>query len=236
MLRTLAKTVRRGRAASGDSLEAETDQERVYAALKKRHDQAAYVEGRKALIQMPAGPDGKLRKLKLPSSVADFYRPVRHAATYDRWWFACPVCGWPMRITPWQVARAKTGSAPCFHRPHAAQGAAYHFKIPRGGKPPPSLVPAASPPPLPLATRRSYSPTSGAASHNRSRWTVQMTVLISGRTALAGEYDLGLPPRNAAEYAGLFEHAELAAQPGAGHFPWLDDPAWFTRILAAFPG
>jgi hypothetical protein len=24
---------------------------------------------------------------------------------------------------------------------------------------------------------------------------------------LAGEYDAGLPPRNAAEYAGLFEHA-----------------------------
>jgi len=28
---------------------------------------------------------------------------------------------------------------------------------------------------------------------------------------LAGEYDVGLPPRNAAERAGLFEHAELAA-------------------------
>jgi hypothetical protein len=24
---------------------------------------------------------------------------------------------------------------------------------------------------------------------------------------LAGEFDAGLPPRNAAEYAGLFEHA-----------------------------
>lgn len=44
---------------------------------------------------------------------------------------------------------------------------------------------------------------------------------------LAGEYDLGLPPRNA---------AELAVQPGARHFPWLDDPAWFTRTLAAFLG
>ena len=53
---------------------------------------------------------------------------------------------------------------------------------------------------------------------------------------LAGEYDVGLPPRNAAEYAGLFEHAALAVQPGAAHFPWLDDPAWFTRTLAAFPG
>jgi hypothetical protein len=29
---------------------------------------------------------------------------------------------------------------------------------------------------------------------------------------LAGEYDVGLPPQNAPEYAGLFEHAELAAR------------------------
>jgi pimeloyl-ACP methyl ester carboxylesterase len=53
---------------------------------------------------------------------------------------------------------------------------------------------------------------------------------------LAGEYDARLPPRNAAQYAGLFEQAELAVQPGAGHFPWLGDPAWFTRTLAAFLG
>lgn len=51
---------------------------------------------------------------------------------------------------------------------------------------------------------------------------------------LADEYGVGPPPRNAAEYAGLFEQAELAVQPGAGLFPWLDDPAWFTRTLAAF--
>ena len=48
---------------------------------------------------------------------------------------------------------------------------------------------------------------------------------------LAGEYDVGLPPRDAAGYAGLFEHAELAVQPGARHFPWLGDPAWFTRTV-----
>jgi pimeloyl-ACP methyl ester carboxylesterase len=53
---------------------------------------------------------------------------------------------------------------------------------------------------------------------------------------LADEDDVGLPPRNAAEYAGLFGHAELAVQPSAGHVPWLDDLAWFTRTLAAFLG
>jgi pimeloyl-ACP methyl ester carboxylesterase len=54
--------------------------------------------------------------------------------------------------------------------------------------------------------------------------------------SLAGECDVGLAPRNAAGYAGLFEHAESAVQPGAGHFPRLDDPAWFTRTLAPFLG
>ncbi|MFF4879670.1 alpha/beta fold hydrolase [Micromonospora sp. NPDC000668] len=51
---------------------------------------------------------------------------------------------------------------------------------------------------------------------------------------LAGEYDVGLPPKRAAEYAGLFPRAELAVQPGAGHYPWLDDPEWFVETMAGF--
>ena len=51
---------------------------------------------------------------------------------------------------------------------------------------------------------------------------------------LAGEYDVALPPGCAAGYAGLFPEAELAVQPGGGHFPWLDDPEWFARALARF--
>jgi pimeloyl-ACP methyl ester carboxylesterase len=49
---------------------------------------------------------------------------------------------------------------------------------------------------------------------------------------LAGEYDVVLPPNRAARYAELFPHCELVVQPGAGHFPWLDDPTLFVRILA----
>jgi pimeloyl-ACP methyl ester carboxylesterase len=51
---------------------------------------------------------------------------------------------------------------------------------------------------------------------------------------LTGEYDVALPPRRAAEYAGLFPHARLAVQPGGGHSPWLDDPAWFVQTLRDF--
>ncbi|MFD9544617.1 alpha/beta fold hydrolase [Streptomyces sp. NPDC060022] len=53
---------------------------------------------------------------------------------------------------------------------------------------------------------------------------------------LAGEVDLNSPPAAVAEFAGLFPHAELVVQPGAGHFPWLDDPDTFVATTAAFLG
>lgn len=51
---------------------------------------------------------------------------------------------------------------------------------------------------------------------------------------VSGGYDVSLPPNRAAEYAGLFRQAELTVQPGAGHYPWLDDPDSFVRALAPF--
>lgn len=51
---------------------------------------------------------------------------------------------------------------------------------------------------------------------------------------LGGAADGWPSPRVCTEYAALFPSAELALQPAAGHFPWLDDPAWFTRSVASF--
>ncbi|MFE1288317.1 alpha/beta fold hydrolase [Streptomyces sp. NPDC058751] len=51
---------------------------------------------------------------------------------------------------------------------------------------------------------------------------------------LAGEVDLNSPPPATARVAALFPHAELVVQPGAGHFPWLDDPARFVMATEAF--
>ncbi|MGI5253613.1 alpha/beta fold hydrolase [Actinacidiphila glaucinigra] len=51
---------------------------------------------------------------------------------------------------------------------------------------------------------------------------------------LAGQVDLGAPPAAVAEFAGLFPDAALVVQPGAGHFPWLDDPARFVTAVAGF--
>jgi pimeloyl-ACP methyl ester carboxylesterase len=53
---------------------------------------------------------------------------------------------------------------------------------------------------------------------------------------LAGEVDLNSPPPATARVAALFPHAELVVQPGAGHFPWLDDPARFAATTEAFLG
>ncbi|MCX5205228.1 alpha/beta hydrolase [Streptomyces sp. NBC_00237] len=53
---------------------------------------------------------------------------------------------------------------------------------------------------------------------------------------LAGELDGGPRPQVAAEVAKLFPRAELAVQPGAAHYPWLDDPRHFVSTVAAFLG
>ncbi len=38
----------------------------------------------------------------------------------------------------------------------------------------------------------------------------------------------------AAELAACFPHGTLDVQPAAGHFPWLDDPAWFAARVERF--
>ncbi|MET7617896.1 alpha/beta hydrolase [Streptomyces sp. NPDC005408] len=53
---------------------------------------------------------------------------------------------------------------------------------------------------------------------------------------LAGEFDLNSPPQSAAEFAALFLDATLVVQPGAGHYPWLDDADQFVATTAAFLG
>ncbi|WP_455362538.1 alpha/beta fold hydrolase [Streptomyces sp. SYSU K21746] len=53
---------------------------------------------------------------------------------------------------------------------------------------------------------------------------------------LTGEFDLNSPPQSTAEFATLFPDATLVVQPGAGHYPWLDDADQFVATTAAFLG
>ncbi len=76
--------------------------------------------------------------------------------------------------------------------------------------------------------------TDGAFDPARTR--AALTQVTTPVLVYAGELDLTPTPR-LAELAALFPRSELVVQPGAGHFPWLDDPAWFVgaveRLLGA---
>lgn len=48
---------------------------------------------------------------------------------------------------------------------------------------------------------------------------------------LAAEYDSVPRPSVAEQAAGCFPNARVAIQPHAGHFPWIDDPTEFLRLL-----
>jgi pimeloyl-ACP methyl ester carboxylesterase len=48
--------------------------------------------------------------------------------------------------------------------------------------------------------------------------------------------DLNTVPGIVAEFAELFLNAELVVQPGAGHYPWLDDADRFVATTATFLG
>ncbi|WP_328869199.1 alpha/beta hydrolase [Streptomyces sp. NBC_00287] len=51
---------------------------------------------------------------------------------------------------------------------------------------------------------------------------------------LAGELDGAPNPELARRTMDVFPYAELAVQPGAGHYPWLDDPQWFAGCVDGF--
>jgi proline iminopeptidase len=50
----------------------------------------------------------------------------------------------------------------------------------------------------------------------------------------AGELDASPAPETAAAGARLFPNATVTVQPGAAHFPWLDNPVFFTAAITSF--
>ncbi len=52
----------------------------------------------------------------------------------------------------------------------------------------------------------------------------------------AGDLDPLISPDMVREAAPVFGDATVVVQPGAGHFPWLDDPAAFATAIASFLG
>jgi pimeloyl-ACP methyl ester carboxylesterase len=52
----------------------------------------------------------------------------------------------------------------------------------------------------------------------------------------AGDTDALVTPAAVRQAAAVFHDAAVVVQPGAGHFPWLDDPAAFTTAITRFLG
>lgn len=147
VLRVLQKSSRGAGLISARDLDDEVAQETAYAQLCKAGNQKVYESGRTDLIRYPAGPVSELCELRLPPLVADLYEDVPYASTYRGWWFACPVCRWPMRVALRREAGRQIGVVACWHKPHQEMGAAYRFR-PGGRIVPPELLPE-PPPPLP---------------------------------------------------------------------------------------
>jgi proline iminopeptidase len=61
-----------------------------------------------------------------------------------------------------------------------------------------------------------------------------LAVLRAPVLVLAGAVDPIWPPRAASELADMFPAARYVVQPGAGHYPWLDDAGWFVSAVTAF--
>ncbi|NEC18465.1 alpha/beta fold hydrolase, partial [Streptomyces parvus] len=51
---------------------------------------------------------------------------------------------------------------------------------------------------------------------------------------LTGAFDLNSPPSAVAACAELFRRGTFVEQPGAGHYPWVDDPGRFVAAVASF--
>src|SRR5581483_1385772 len=63
-----------------------------------------------------------------------------------------------------------------------------------------------------------------------------LTKLTAPVLLYAGDTDPLVPPAAVDQAAPLFNGAAVVVQPGAGHFPWLDDPAAFTAAIRDFLG
>jgi proline iminopeptidase len=63
-----------------------------------------------------------------------------------------------------------------------------------------------------------------------------LAALTAPALLIGGELDPAPPERLLREYAAMFPAGRLVVRPGAGHSPWIDDPAAFVATVAGFLG
>jgi hypothetical protein len=135
-LLTLIKSLRAfsGGRVSADQVRNHLAQTEVFEAISGRGPDQ-YILDRQNLITHPAGDTGELSDLGLPLKAVGFYTDVSYQSLYRDWWFPCPVCRWPMKVTEYRAGGSEYGKAECFYPQHADTGARYSFQ-PTGGGPP----------------------------------------------------------------------------------------------------
>lgn len=84
------------------------------------------------------------------------------------------------------------------------------------------------------AARDAYATYYGTATFDPPATAAALANLPAPVLVLVGGLDPLPTLREGEALARLFSNAELIVQPGAGHYPWVDDPAWFARALADF--
>ncbi|MCF4123027.1 hypothetical protein L1785_18790 [Antribacter sp. KLBMP9083] len=120
----------------------EIDQELVYEAMKKGGKQDRYELYRSNLIRYPSGSVDDIAALALPEAARGAYREISLDSRFHDWWYPCPACRWPMRVTAAANGRKDGGHGVvrCWYAPHADLGASYGFRLPDDGSAP-VLVP-----------------------------------------------------------------------------------------------
>ena len=63
-----------------------------------------------------------------------------------------------------------------------------------------------------------------------------LTTVTAPVLLYAGDLDPLVTPAMVEQAAPLFQNPTVVVQPGAGHFPWLDDPAAFAAAINSFLG
>ncbi|GLF95257.1 restriction endonuclease-related protein [Streptomyces yaizuensis] len=116
------------------AVEGEYSQETVFSAIKGPF----YERHRRNLIEHPvvlqaelphwSGSVPLLADLNLPTRALDFYQPVPQHARYGGWWFPCPACRWPMKISVGSTGGKAQGTARCLYPWHEETGASYVFR------------------------------------------------------------------------------------------------------------
>jgi hypothetical protein len=128
---------RAGRLTKAD-IDDEYNQEAVFSAIKGKH----YEHHRRKLITNPTVVIAAKADLNLPARAVGFYQPIAQYAQFrGKWWWPCPACRWPMKVTVKHQSGRVTGKVRCLYPWHEQTGASYEFVARTSGDRPPRLDP-----------------------------------------------------------------------------------------------